>query len=324
MTDRNPAGRDAGLYAVCRTDLDRLHRWIERQGAGQWLTVLARRFTRGRLRYGPVMNETLLVASHQPAKVELWDPAKAWSAGQAAVFAVPQAAPESTAVRPWFGEILRTLGQGVLVRIDGQPRPQVYGTAATRSGSEALTQWRQTIEAQVAAIGEDAGEAARVDYALWTQGPRIFGALLAALRDDARFVQMDGRWFIRALAIQPSQPQLLALARRMLLDTRHPQTVDDLLHLLPAPVVDGEAGRLGLSLALSERPDLFANVAEGPRARWVLCHPPLGDPEGDYVARLAAYDPETWEVLCEPGDTLPWETVERLWALDLLRTVVSR
>lgn len=323
---------DVELFAVYREDLDRLSRWIRRTGAGQTLTVLARRFTRGRLRYGPVSDKTPLPASDAPEIVRLWDPAKAWHEGDWAIFATSRASGRDQGSRPCFGEVVRVHGASVRVRRDGQPDTQVYGTTTTRGAGDAVDRWRSSIEALVTAArdraaraepadgGGDGDEAARIDYTLWIQGESIFGALLAALRHDPRFMVLEGRWFLRSLATRPSRLQMEGLARRLLVDVERPLTVDEMLPLVPPPVAAGDAGRYGLSLALGECPDLFACVVPGSWSRWVLHHPP----DGTYTARLAAYDPESGVVLCEPGEVLERGIVERLWTLDLLRAVLAR
>ncbi|MBN1248685.1 MAG: hypothetical protein JXC32_13585 [Anaerolineae bacterium] len=320
------------LFSICSEDLDRLSRWIERRGEGQSLTALARRFTRGRLRYGPLPNMVALPSSQTPALVRLWDPAKAWHEGDCAIFAGSRLGGQGRGSAPCFGEVVRTQGLGVMVRMDGQSGTQIYGTAATRGSVPAVDKWRSSVEELVegarergvaayqSRAGRRSDDDAQIDYALWVYGERIFGVLLGALRQDTRFVALQGRWFLRSLAVRPAQAQLEGLAQRMLRDIQRPLTVEELAPFVSRPAIEDDAGLFGLSLALEERPELFAAVGRGPWSRWVLSQPP----GGTYTAKLAAYDPETGEVLCEPGETLSDEAVARLWALELLPTVIAR
>jgi hypothetical protein len=163
-------------------------------------------------------------------------------------------------------------------------------------------------------------EEALIDYVLWTYGELIFGRLRSALRHDSRFVVLQGRWFLRSLAVRPTQDRLVDLTQRLLMEVERPLSTAEVIPLLTGPPFQDDAQLYGLSLALEERPDLFTNIGRGGRGQWVLSCPP----EGHYTARLAAYDPETGEVLCEPGEVLSRETVERLWSLDLLRIVIAR
>jgi hypothetical protein len=48
----------------------------------------------------------------------------------------------------------------------------------------------------------------------------------------------------------------------------------------------------------------------------------VSPPPGRYVAKFAVYDPETYEVVCEPDDLLTETEVQRLWQSGLLETAV--
>jgi hypothetical protein len=106
----------------------------------------------------------------------------------------------------------------------------------------------------------------------------------------------------------------------MLYAVDRPLTAAELLRWVPPPVPAGDSGLFGLVLRLYERPDLFRNVDSDARPRWVLA----GPPPGDLVARYAAFDPESYALLCEPGEALAPEMVQRLWQVGLLGSVVER
>jgi len=150
-----------------------------------------------------------------------------------------------------------------------------------------------------------------------THGERVVSQLLDALRADERFVRLAGRWFLRDLAVPPTEEQLTALAWAMV-PLEEPQPSDALVPLVQPLLAEADAGLFGLYLAMRERTDLFRNVDPGKRPRWVLA----GPPPGSCTPRHAAYDPQTYEVLCLPEGPIPPETVKRLWDLGLLRAVV--
>ena len=229
-------------------------------------------------------------------------------------------------------------GRSLLVRIDGFPGTRVYGTASRDRAIEHVVEWRKSVEDLVKFLSErtsdstfapgegatcedgDLDAEAWIDYVLWQCGEGIATALVDTMRQDARFVSLEGRWFLRSLAVVPSGPQVDRLARVLLSASDHPLTVDEMLPWLPSPAAVGDAGRFGLALALFGRPDLFTNLDADTWPRWVLAGPPIGT----YTARYAAFDPETMDVLCEPGESLTPGVVERLWALGLLASVVAR
>jgi hypothetical protein len=326
----------ADRFSICREDLDRLHHWISRVGSGQTLTALARRTVRRRLRYGARLGEAVLPASSVPRSVRRWDPCAAWHKGDGVIFSGSEI--WDHAGSPCFGEVIIVQGRRVGVRIDGDARVRFLSTTVRQDAASAVSRWRASLAtriegaaapatmpsgrsqagdgAMIGAVQRDSG----IDDALWRCGVTLFGELLAALRHDMRFVALDGRWFVRSLVLSPGQAQLEDLAQRMVPHIDRPLTVVEMAALSPSLDGSRDAVVYGLAMALRERPDLFSQVPGGARDRWVLSGPPVGS----YIARLAAYDPETWVVLCEPGERLSQEIVARLWALGLFGVVVSQ
>jgi hypothetical protein len=300
--------------------MDRIARRIEHTRESYDLTTLTRRLIRGRLRYGPERSSPLASPAANVEQVRFWDPAGAWHPGDRVIFAVPVSRDQLRSYIPAVGEILKVQGNGVVVSVDGDRTTRIYGTASRVRENESLAQWRTSVEDLVEALGTREDEVSAVDYVFWQHGQRIVSRLLAALREDHRFTTLNGQWFLVDLVDRPSDEALRALAWAMLTDGVIAASPLTLLPLLPTPLVEGPAGIFGLTLAMRERPDLFTIRNAGPRTRWSLA----GPPPGDYTSRLAAYDPRTHDILCEPGEPLAPNTVQRLWELDLLRVVLER
>jgi len=206
------------------------------------------------------------------------------------------------------------------VQLDGHPHPRIFGTAAEGPGRLRIEAWRQAVIDLVTDLAAATDEAACVDYVLWHCGDVVLTELVHTLRHDARFVSLGGRWFVRRSVTRPPAAHLEALARTVLLTAEHPLTTEALLAQLSPSGAHDDGDLFGLAQAMIERPDLFANVAESSRPRWV----PAGPPPGPFEVRYAAYDPVTRALLCEPGDALSPEVIERLWSLELLPLIVAR
>lgn len=157
----------------------------------------------------------------------------------------------------------------------------------------------------------------QVEYVILEHGERVVSQLLDALRADERFVCLAGHWFLRELAVSPTEEQLTTLAWAMV-SLEEPQSTAELVPRVEPPLAESDPGLFGLYLAMRDRPDLFENADPGQRPRWVLA----GQPPGSCIPQYAAYDPETYEILCLPGKSAPPETVKRLWNLGLLKAVL--
>ncbi len=159
-----------------------------------------------------------------------------------------------------------------------------------------MVEWRQSVEDLIRTLPDHDSVEARVDYVLWSLGEPILTALLSRLA--AGWEVHCPRWSLVPPEYRRSaaDQQLEGLADYpMVVAADRPLTVGEMLPLLPAPSSQGDAGLFGLALGLYQRPDLFLNIDSEPRPRYSLAAPP----PGDYTARHAAFDPQTYGLLCE-------------------------
>jgi len=304
-------------FQVTQADLDRIAAHIRETGQAHDLTALARRVVRGRLRYGPE-NASVPV---QPGwaddpSVRLWDPAGEWSEGDHAIVAVDFWEGGRKWYEPFVGEVIKIETDKVRVQIDALGESRSYSTQARYSADD-LQKWRRLVEELVKARRGTKDVKTQVEYVILEHGERVLSQLLDALHADDRFVRLAGRWFLRELTAPPIEKQLTAVAWAMI-SLEEPQPTADLVPLIQPPLTEGDPGIFGLYLAMRNHPDLFENADPGKRPRWVLA----GPPPGSCTPQHAAYDLETYQVLCLPGEPVPPETVGRLWGLGLLKAVL--
>jgi hypothetical protein len=303
-------------FQVTQADLDRIESYIRRTGQAHDLTTLARRVVQGRLQHGPETSAPVQTDRGESPSVRLWDPAGKWKVGDHVIILAWSYRNRRQEV--FVGEIVHidTKHEHIAhIAIDDVRSPRPFQLAP--AGSPDAIKWHQTVRDAVEAMQRDHGLEEQANLVILRHGQRIISQLLDALRADRRFVRLAGYWFLRDLAAPLTDEQLTALAWAMV-PLEEPQPTDALVPLVHPPLSDGDRGLFGLYLAMRERPHLFRNVDPRQRPRWVLA----GPPPGSCVPRHAAYDPETYEVLCLPGQPIPPETVQRLWDLGLLRAVL--
>jgi hypothetical protein len=301
-------------FQVTENDLDRIAGYIRETGQAHDLTTLARRVVRGRLRYGPETSAPARPAWAEDPSVRLWDPAGRWQRGNHVIVAVSFSTGGQTIHEPFVGEIIEIESGKAAVNIDALGESRIYSTQADE---EKLLRWRQFVEHLVNARRGASDVETQIEYVILEHGERVISQLLDALRVDERFVLLAGHWFLRELAVRPTDVQLTALAWAMV-GQAEPQPTDTLAPLVQPSLTDGDPGLFGLYLALRDRPDLFENADPGQRPRWRLA----GAPPGPFIPRHAAYDSETYEVFCVPGEPASPEIVRRLWDRGLLSAVL--
>jgi hypothetical protein len=301
-------------FQVTQADLDRIAAHIRETGQARDLTALARRVARGRLCYGPESSAPAQPAWAKDPSVRLWDPAKEWKEGDHAIVAVGFEREGRTDHEPFVAEVTHVQGDTVTVQIDALDGSRKF----TTSGSpDRLEHYRQFVEDLVEARRGTKDVGTQTEYVLLEHGKRVISQLLEALRNDERFVRLAGRWFLPELAASASEEQLAALAWAMV-PLEEPRSTADLVPLVQPPLAEGDPGLFGLYLAMRQRSDLFTNADPGKRPRWALA----GPPPGAFAPQHAAYDPETYEILCLPGEPASSQVVQRLWELKLLQAVV--
>ena len=301
-------------FQVIQADLNCIATHIRETTQAHNLTALARRVVRGRLRFGPETSAPAQPVWTEDPSVRLWDPAGKWEEG------------DQTIVRTWsykesrheamIGEITDMDSSFAYIAVDDSYQPVRKFKRAAAGSSEAIA-WHQTVQRAVEAMQRGTSQEEQVELVILEHGERVASQLLDALRADKRFVRLAGRWFLRELAVSPTEEQFTTLAWAMV-PLEEPKPTVDLVPLVEPQLVEGDPGLFGLYLAMRERPDLFENSDPGKRPRWVLA----GPPPGAFTPHYTAYDPETYEVLCLPGEPASPEAARRLWDLGLLKAVL--
>jgi len=301
-------------FSITEADLDRIAAHIRETGQAHDLTELAKRVVRGRLRYGPETSAPVQLAWKGDFSVRLWDPAGVWAEGDRVIVAV-----WDDVLRrhiPTVGEVIRSQGNTVTFQTDtGWTKTPVFEKA--QPASEKARKWRDFVANLVKQARQSEDIDLQTEAVILKHGERVISQLLDALRADDRFVLLDGRWFLHELALPTTEEQLSALAWAMV-PLEEPQPTDALVPLVQPRLAKGDPGLFGLYLVMRQHPELFNNVDPELRPRWVLA----GPPPGPFTPRHAAYDSDTYEILCLPDQPASPEIVRRLWDLELLRAVV--
>ena len=297
-------------FTVTEADLNRLAGFIREQKQAQDLSGLVKRVVRGRLRHGHDLGKAAsLGPSPSSSPVRLWDPAAEWQPGDHAI--VIRRAKGFIAV---IGEVTDVTYEKAEFYLPDENRTIGYQRA--EKGSENAHKWHTKVREIVAQKRATEGEAEWLELIILEYGERIAGLLLQALREDERFVLLDGRYFLHALAIPPDKEQLHQLAWSLLPESE-PQSTAALLIRLPDVAGGNDAALFGLYLALGQSPHWFTNTQPEKRPLWRLA----GPPPGTFTARYAAYDPDSYEILCLPGEEAQETAVSRLWQAGLLAAV---
>jgi len=306
-------------FDITEADLERIAQRMRENRSAYSLDELAKRVVRGRLRHGPEQSPAALQVSAEDPSVRLWDPAGNWAVGDHVVVAVGFTKDEVRFHEPFVGEIVAIEAGKVTVRVDALEKSVDYYTRAKYS-DEDLQLWRRFVEALVEARRGTRDVESQVEYVLLEHSQRVASRLLDALQADGRFLTLEGRWFLRELMRSLSADQVESLLQQMLAQSE-PMSTPDLVSLVNPPVPEGDVGLFSLYPALNAS-ESFENVGTDTRPLWRAVPPPPPPPERAMGAYFA-YDPETYEILLQPGQRLTPRLAQRLQELDLYDVVVT-
>ena len=310
-------------FILTEADLDRIAIFIDSSGQAQPLGTLARRVVIGRLRHGPDRSTPIGQLSGSDTAVKQWDPAAEWKVGdhvtvlrtseKKSIVAIgeiqeinlDERGPKFSRVTVFFAEEKETQGYGLLPANDPQRHNIVVKVKDKIADNREEFTGKST----------DESDLETVEIVMFEYGERIIGPLLQALGEDDRFTRLDGRYFLQSLSIPPTAPQLHDLTWSLVRES-DPLPTNDLLTRISNS--DGDAALFGLYLAMRQHPQWFSNTQPGKRPLWKL----TGPPPGSFTPQNAAYDPDSFEMLCLPEIEAPQEVVARLWATELLAAVV--
>lgn len=305
-------------FDITEADLERIAGRIRGNRSAYSLDELAKRVVRGRLRHGPEQSPAALPAWMDDPSARLWDPAGKWESGDTVVLWTYSY--EEKRNRVMVGEIDRLIEGYAKIKID-DIRDEIRTLTLAPKGSENAIRWHRKVAEAVDEMrrtheGED-----RTDLILLEHGERVVSRLHNALQADNRFMAIGNRWFLHELLAPLSDTQRDSLFKQ-LLTVSEPLATADLIPLASPPLPTDDVSLFSVYVTLLDHPDRFENVGTTTRPTWEAIPPPPPPPERA-IGAYYAYDPETYEVLLQPGQRLTAGVARRLQELDLYGAVVT-
>jgi len=297
-------------FTVTVADLDRFFARIQQDNKAFDLTSLVKQLVEGRLKFGHEVSPTVLKSWTGKESVRIWDPFVKWSFGDGII--VPRDVVgdgNDEDYECFIGEVIsvdRIRPFHIEIRLDGHDKPVPY-----RYGNQDAIDVGQFSKDLVE---KKYGEVERIVAHF---GNRIVSALLHALESDERFTGLEGEWYlvhklpIIELSIFKSMHQTLLQKTSF--------TLNDLLPMVQIDGLQNEIlQKMAIQVVLQQLPERFENIGTLARPLW---RARLPEPDQAQVTHYA-YDPQTYEILCYPGQRLNKENAERLQELDIYGHVV--
>jgi hypothetical protein len=308
-------------FDITQDDLNRVAERLERTGAPQDLIAIALPVIKGRIEHGHDFSPAVLSELTGKPSVRLWDPACEWQVGDVVLVAHDRSG--NLKHEAFLGEIIFLDQELADIKIEELQSIKTYtrtlpGTKNAKKHGSAIETWRKTLRDSVENKLQSGNLNEQIEGVLLKHGERILSRLAETLQTDSRFSGLDGKWYltnklprIEAEALKRVHLALLqnpSYSETEILTLAHDDTTTDATQL-----------RMALHAALQKSPQRFENTGTVARPQWKARLPEPGQAEVAYFA----YDPQTYEILCRPGQRLTQKKAQRLQELNLYAHVVT-
>ena len=310
-------------FDITDDDLERIADRIRRENRAFTLSELAQRVVRGRLKHGEDTSPAAMPEWVVKEKVRSWDEVETWQVGERVLVARS----EQGQTKPYFGVITHADQDTFYIdleEVEGEIKygRVVPGSPAAHQRYEHIKKLIREKEMAVRQQQRMAEDEENIELVLLGHGTHIATRLLSALENDERYVICEDRWFLTDLLVDMTPTQLTALHKRMLAHGES-QPMAEVLSLVSSSLTRGDVGLFSLYKALeNDRQDRFEKHGTQASSQWRALKPPP-PPWEQAVGMHYVYDPDTYEIILQPGQPLKKKVAERLENLGWYEEVVA-
>jgi hypothetical protein len=310
-----------GRFEITRQDLDDLAANLVRSGIPQDLKTLALAAIKRRLVNGPDTRPVVPADRTRKPSVRFWDPECEWELGEAVLLLHDPFG--NSKYELFVGEVIHLDEEVAEIRIE-----ELQGSRTclrTLPGSQSAQKYgavSQTWREIVAELAENKLRSTDLDQQaeglLIGHGEHILTCLLDALHGDPRFTGLDGKWCL-VKTLPHIDPESVQAVHHFLLQNQ-PATLNEILPVVQAGrATEASLMKIAIHFALQHSPDRFENAGTPTRPLWKARLPAHDQAQVTHFA----FDPQTFEILCRPGQRLSQRLARRLQELNLYAYVVT-
>jgi hypothetical protein len=308
-------------FDITQDDLTRVAERLERDGSPQDLKSIALRIVRGRIEHGQDYSPAVFIKITGKQLVRLWDPAGQWQIGDTVLVATFRK--NSPFREAFLGEIVIESYQkegekDKTARIKIPELDEEKDFILRPAGSKEAIKWHEAVREVVKSKLRSSSINQQAEGIILKHGERILSRLAETLQLDSRFTMLEGKWYVTEKLPRIGGEDLQTVHRALV---QNPSiTEKEILSVVrPDTQTDKTLLRMAVHTALEQMPERFENTGTPARPQWKARLPEPGQAEVTHYA----YDPETYLILCRPGQRLNQKNAQRLQELNLYSRVVT-
>jgi hypothetical protein len=191
------------------------------------------------------------------------------------------------------------------------------GTSMTILEGSKASIHRETVRKAVERQLQSTNLKQQAEGLLLKHGNVILSHLYDSLKSDSQFIGVEGRWYLVDRLTRIEVKTLKSIHQLLL--QRSSFILDDVALLVAMDGVSDEVMlKMSIQAALLQLPERFENLSMTGRPQWRALPP---KPEQAKILYYV-YDPQTYEVLCCPGQDLSKKSADRLQEINVYSSVV--
>ena len=308
-------------FEITLEDLDLIQDRLERSGVPQDLKSIALPVLKGRIADGHDLSSVVQSNHIGNPTIRFWNPAGEWEAGNLVLLTHDRFG--NSSYEPFLGVIVHIDPESVEIKIEELQSTRTFlrvlpGTENALKYGSAVETWQTIFHETVEKKLQSGNLDEQAEGLLLKHGERILTRLAESLQLDARFTSLEGRWYVSHRLPRIDGKSLQAVHSFLL--QSQPASLDDILPLVRKGLrTDSFLLKMAIHAALQQAPERFEDIGTSLRPQWQARLP---KPEQADVTHYA-YDSQTYEILCRPGQRLSQKKARRLQELDLYAHVVT-
>lgn len=277
---------------------------------------ITKRVISGRLKYGEDLSQTVLSEWSGKDTVRLWDPAADWKTNDDVIVLISYYDSGNFKHKPVIGVIKEINFGKNLVCVKTDEREISYVLA--EPDSENAIKWHNFVREVIAKYTSSSSLEDRVIAVFTEFGGKITSRVQEVLKTDDRFVSVDQFWFLSKLVEDLASPDLIKIYK-ILSSLKEPLTLGEISKNISLEESDELIKKFTIKKALLTNINLFTKI-DSKVGNLYQAHIP--EIENAQIVNYA-YDPDTYEIICTPGDKLSQKTIDKLKEHGLLAGVIS-
>ncbi|MGE5376138.1 MAG: hypothetical protein ACM3XO_13860 [Bacteroidota bacterium] len=308
-------------FEITGQDLDHLAAILVRSGVPQDLKTMALAAIKRRMENGPDPCPAVPACRRRKPAVRFWDPEVEWEVGEAVLLLHDPFG--NSKYELFVGEVIHLDEEVAEIKIEelqgsrtclrtlpGSQNAQKYGTVSQT--------WREMVAELAGNKLRSADPDELAEGLLLQNGEHILSCLLDALHSDPRFTGLDGKWCL-VKRLPHVDPESVQAVHHFLLQNQS-ATLNEILPVVQAGrATEASLMKIAIHFTLQHSPDRFENAGTPGRPLWKARLPAHDQAQVTHFA----FDPQTFEILCRPGQRLSQRLARRLQELNLYAYVVT-